>query len=189
MSKGIYARELLKTVFVKFKEIGGSQERKFSETSLVKIARDIDGAGYMSYKKALVIKVDENIWILSMGIASGDYQAGLYDSDIMAVKILPDASVDIATIVERIEKENYFKSSLIIARNTGILYVGKNCFCENVRKALNGVLSEFLIQSPEFDHKHIDLSTLSCPVTEQALYKPEFAEVLSEKLIEILKSS
>lgn len=184
---GIYARKLLEMALKKIGEIDGSQEKKFPEILLVEIDRDIDGAGYMLYEKALIVRVNGNVWALSLGVASGDYQADLYDSDIMAIKILSGDSIE--TIAERIKKENHFKSSLIIARNSGILYVRENCFCESVRKALRGVLPEFLIRAPKFDRENIDISTLGSPVIEQALYRQELAKVLSKKLIEVLENS
>ena len=75
----VYARELLKGVLAEFAKTNGSREEEFPEIILVEIARDTDGAGYMLYKKALMVTLDENVWMLSMGIASGDYQASLYN--------------------------------------------------------------------------------------------------------------
>ena len=190
----MYARKLLENVLAEIAKTNGSHEKKFPEIVSVEIARDMDGAGYMLYKKALMVTLDENVWMLSMGVVSGDHQAGLYDSDIIAIKI-SSAIVKIADINEmeviiKIMKENnYFGYSLILVKNSGRLYVGKKRFCKNVQEILGGVWPEFITQDPKFDHESIDPSTLGYPVVEQAHYDPEFVKVLSEKLLEVLKIS
>jgi len=192
---GIYARELLKRVFAEFEEIDGSQKIEFPEIVSVEIARDMDGAGYMFYRKALMVTLDEDVWMLSMGTVLGDYQAGLYDSDVIAIKIssaIVKISVDISdmeVITKIVEEGNYFGNSLIVVRSSGKLYVGKNHFCKNVQEVLGDVLPEFMTQDSKFDYENIDISTLGYPVIEQARYDPEFVKVLSEKLLEILKIS
>jgi hypothetical protein len=190
----VYARELLKNVLAEIAKTNESQKKEFPEIVSVEIARNVDGAGYMFYKEALIVTFDENVWMLSIGVVSGDYQAGLYDSDIIAIKIL-SAIVKIAdinemeVIIKIMEENNYFGNSLIIARNSGKLYVGKNRFCKNAQEVLGGVWPEFMTREPEFDYENIDVSTLGYPVIEQAHYDPNFVKVLSEKLLEILKIS
>jgi len=191
----VYARELLKGVLVELAKMDGNQEKKFPEIISIEMARDIDGAGYMFYKEALMVTLDEDVWMLSMGTVSGDYQAGLYDSDIIAVKIssaIVKISADIndmEVITRIVEEGSYFRNSLIVVRNSGKLYVGKNRFRENVQKVLGGALPEFITRDPEFDYENIDVSTLGYPVIEQAHYDPNFVKILAEKLLEVLKIS
>ena len=191
----MYARELLGGVLAEFAKMDGIQEREFPEIVLVEIARDTDGAGYMFYKKALLVTLDEDVWMLSMGTVSGNYQASVYDSDIIAIKTssaivkIPADANDMEVITRIVKEGSYFKNSLIVVRNSGTLYVRKNRFYKSVLGALRGVSSKFVIQSPEIDHKHIDVLTLESLVIEQAHYDPEFVKVLSEKLLEILKIS
>ena len=88
---------------------------------------------------------------------------------------------------EGIKRSSYFRNSLIFGMGDGYLSLSKEGrFGEEMLKRLQPEIQRFIAQEPEYDRSVILASTLQYPTTKLMLYKPEFADFLSDSIEAIL---
>lgn len=194
---GISAGELLENAFRILSEKNSYRRISFPEKVSVIIAEDSDvhriRQGYMGYKSATLFEINEKLWAMSVGKAWGDYPAAPYDSDILAIEISsPEAKIEkdlVKEIQKRIHFDEYFQHSLIIARKNGQITVAENPenrFRKKILESLRPVTSKFIAQKLEVDEGSISAIELQPMVISMVRYKPEFAEVMANRIFEIL---
>ncbi|MDP3057784.1 MAG: hypothetical protein Q8N37_04720 [bacterium] len=195
---GISAGELLENAFRILSEKNSYRRIGFPEQVSVIIAEDSDihraRQGYMGYKSATLFEINKKLWAMSVGKAWGDYPADPYDSDILAIEISsPEEKIDkdlMGEIQKRIHFDEHFQHSLIIARKNGQITVAENPenrFKKKILESLRPVASKFIVQKLEIDKWSVSAIDLQPVVISMVRYKPEFAEVMANRILEILR--
>lgn len=156
--KGLSARELLTEAFDDLRNKLGGKTVDLPSKALAKIADDSDWhrtkVGYSGYESAALVKCDEKWWAIAFGIRCGDYPADPYDCDIAAVPVSVEGKTgdEVAKeIHDALEKNSYFRSSLIYAMADGSLAVKEERFGPKVYELLRPKIQEFTAQKLEVD--------------------------------------
>jgi hypothetical protein len=177
--QGLSARELLEGVYNTFKKNG--KEIKLLSKAMPEIACDFDRAGYTKYESAVILEINGKKWAVSLGIACGGYLADPYNCDIAAVKLSENISSEeevVKEIYDALERNKYFRHSLIYAMADGNLCVNKSgVFSEKVFEILDSRIQTYIAQDLEIDSQYITLN-LRPVVTSAVRYKREFVNVL-----------
>jgi hypothetical protein len=181
--QGLSAKELLEGVYNAFKRDG--KEVKLPAIALTEIAIDSDWprscAGYTKYDSAIILKIGNKRWAIALGTAYGSYLADPYNCDIVAVPISNNEKSEdriLAEIYVALERNKYFRDSLVYAMVDGQLYTKESGrFGKDVIRLLKPKVRKFIAKDLEVDPDR--LTTGLRPVIKSAVqYKPKFVGVL-----------
>jgi len=194
--ENLSVRELLKKTYENLADRNPHKEIYLTEPAFAEIANDSDwhrtSKGYMKYESANLFRFNGKSWVVSRGEKYGSYPAEPYDSDILALEPSEENPTSLY-IRSKLESSSYFRNSIVFGLADGNLGVGTNSpFFENrfekrVTEILKSKISDFVAQMPEYDKSAILASTLQYPITKKMLYKPDFADFLTETIEKILK--
>lgn len=199
LKKELFASEVLEKTLKELAKKHPNRRVIFLEEVSTTIAVDSDAhrirRGYMKYKEVRIFQFNGRYWALGLGKACGSYPARPYQSDIIAIEVLPDESVSAEKIAEKIQIEGFgFSSSLIIARADGTLTVERNTIFPieqgsvfyKMREYLNKIIPEFTAEEIKTSGRCISASDLRPVVTQSQRYKPELVAKLVESIPKIL---
>jgi hypothetical protein len=195
--KGLTVREILEDTYSILRKRHNPQEIIFQHKVLAKIADDSDyhrtRIGYMGYKTVNLLNLNSKTWAIARGEKCGGYPADPYDSDILALELIvkEQTSEQIQEeLTGRIRESLFFENSLVYGTANGNLGLNKDGkFGKRMLEILRPEIDRFIAQEPEYDQRHLSLSTLSPICKKPVLYKPELAGFLADSIEAILRKS
>lgn len=185
-------RELLENTYEKLGERNSYTEIILPKDVTSEIADDSDWhrtrVGYMGYDKVRFFNFNNKSWLIGNGKSCGAYPARPYDSDILALELAVNQSPD--EVCEQFQKNisSYFRNSLLIGMNDGVLAVDGR-FSKRMDSLLRPRFKEFIAEIPRYNKEVISPDTHSPINTSSMKYKPEFADFLAEIIERVLKES
>ena len=189
---GITVRDLLKNVYSSLQDRNSHETISLERQAVSEIADDTDWhrsrTGYMGYGSVDLFDFGKQ-WMMGRGERCGSYPARPYDSDILALEF-PKAEPK--NVQEEIEKKiggsSYFTNSILFGYADGNIGVNKEGrFGGKMMSVIKPKVPEFIVQSPKYDDRFIEMSTLKPLNTKEMLYKPEFAGIITEAIEGVLK--
>lgn len=190
--KGLSARELFKGAYAAIKN--ASREIKLPQTALAEIADDSDfhrtRVGYSGYDFAVILKLGDKEWAISLGTACGAYPADPYNCDIVAVQVCTKGKTEkqlAIEIMKELIRNSYFCKSLIIALADGRITLMGTPLSQKIGEILGPKIDEFIAKEMEINPKviHTDLRPV---VTSAVEYEKAFVPVLCDAINKALAS-
>ncbi len=173
----------------------------FPNTASAEIADDSDWhrskTGYMGYKSAAALKINDKSWVLGLGEKCGSYPAEPFDKDILALEYVIDGKKETQIsdeLEEKIRCSPYFRNTVILSMADGQLQLGNSdypCFCRfgsKMKELLKNKFKDYVAQKPEYDTEVILASTMDFPCRKLMEFKPEFVEVLADTIEKVLSN-
>ena len=179
-AEGILAEDLLQKVVNSLKESWGGKSIKLSKEVLSEISFDSDehqGAkrGYMSYKEFTVFNVGEKKYALAFGTKTGSYPGDKYKCDIVAFEI-QHGKDRIKEFKIKMEQENHFKNSIVIAR-----YDGQFMMSKKIIALMGKNPAPILLKDVVYNYGLFNLDGTKVVVTE-AIYKRKAINFFCKKI-------
>lgn len=165
---------------------------KLTNSISVEIANDIDWdrrIGTMSYKEISLLKIDRQLWTMSIGTKSGAYPGeNTYASDIVAIPLDRYDSDDelVKAFSDQITIGKYFKNSLLIGTVPGyIVTTGNSFFAHSVPSTMSNMDDLFENKRAQENTECINLDRT--PIyTSFATYKPAAIKAFADSIAFVL---
>lgn len=191
---GVSVRALLKSAYEILSKRNPHRDIILPKSALTEIADGSDdhktSTGFMGYDSTKLFQFNGKIWVVARGETCGGYPKDSYDSDILAVEF-PDKTPPLKIskdLTQRIRDSSYFRNSLVFGMADGCLgFNDHGKFGMQVFNLLEPRLGEFVAQKAEYNTSVYLASTMEHPAKKRVLYKPEFANVLSDTLEIVLR--
>jgi hypothetical protein len=126
---------------------GGSTRIKLPNPVSVEVANDSDGhrsrVGTMSYNEVSLLKFDQRLWAISIGVKSGAYPGeNTYASDIVAIPLAFDNYNSDDGLIKEFSDQigEYFRNSLLIGTVSGYIATADNSiFTHSVPRLISNI--------------------------------------------------
>lgn len=192
-SKGLYATELLEQTYSTLCNRHNPNKIMLPRKARAEIADDSDWhrtkKGYMAYESAAIFELNNKIWAITKGEATGAYPADPYDTDISALEFdLHNKSNEQIQkeLYESIKDSSYFMNSLIYSLSDGMLATSNGKLGKRMSSILKPRLNEFIAQQPIYDSEYMLISTLAPICREPVLYKHKLVDFLADTIEKVL---
>lgn len=199
--KGVTAKELLENTYQIVSEKYGDQEIELAEPAKVEMADNTTphGAslGYINYSDGVLLNLEENSFVLFYGDETVGYPANTYQADLTAIEVPEEFESKENRESNQEEFEGGLRSRLdddavylikSLIHSKGKLKFGSswyddiNPFENQMRKLVAPKFEEYALEKDE-----TPLGTSRQPARNEPGWDSEFAEVLADSIVDVLK--
>lgn len=194
---GISTNELITSVYERLlKEFQNDELNFLDKPPYSVVADDSDHHrrkfGLMYYDRISILTIEDKKWIVALGNRTEGYPADDIAFDFKIFQYEPDSGTDKTTedyVRSKIKDFHFFaKSTLIGIAGRGMVANDHYSLAKNIQEKLKPQFKEFVAQMPKLNNNFVNLEGFGPPALEQVIrYKPEFAEVMTDTIVEILK--